>query len=135
MRYYPSADCWFYWEKLEPYEDICRYPAEKRWFRELLETETKGFKFINYWRDIEQSKIPIVLDKHLFFKEWPTSRRFPKKTLPVLYCTGPKFIKLTQAPPNGFLYAKKPVNLKVAREIAEEEAKKNKRKWSVSVVK
>lgn len=128
MRYYPKADCNFYWEKLEPFEQICKHPADKKWFRKLLETETNGFKFMNYWRDLELKDIPVVLDKHFYFKEWPKSRLFPNKTLPILYCTSARFIKLTQAPPNGFLYAMKPINLKAAREIKARENKKKKGK-------
>ncbi|XP_017051058.2 LOW QUALITY PROTEIN: uncharacterized protein LOC108094797 [Drosophila ficusphila] len=123
MKFYPNADVWFCVDKPSCMNSYQKYPPNHSW---KLQDKTIQ-REIYYWRDLEGVKKTQIKLKDLYFTKWPKSRIRPQACLGMLYATGNRFIRLTQAPPAGFKCAPMPVNLATAQMVKVELRKKAKR--------
>ncbi|KAH8299794.1 hypothetical protein KR044_005972 [Drosophila immigrans] len=114
MKLYPNADVWFYVDKPGCWGSYQKYSPYHSW---KLPNREFTPKYMHYWRDIEGQKLRDVQRKDLYFDKWPKSRIRPQACLGMLYATGYRFIKLSQAPPAGFKCAPLPVNLATAQYV------------------
>ncbi|KAH8401519.1 hypothetical protein KR009_006090 [Drosophila setifemur] len=121
MKFYPDADVWFMVDKVSCMNSYQKHPPNYSWKLQNKTTE----RVMRYWRDSEGVKMPQIKRQDLYFTNWPKNRIRPQACLGMLYATGYRFIRLTQAPPAGFKCAPMPVNLATARAI--DEAKKAKK--------
>ncbi|XP_030387529.1 uncharacterized protein LOC115634110 [Scaptodrosophila lebanonensis] len=124
MKYYPSPDISFYVDKPSGWDHYLRYGPHHSW--KLPKADLPRSKVMYYWRDIDGAKLPEIKRKDLYFDKWPKTRIRPQACLGMLYATGYRFIKLTQAPPGNFKCAPLPVNLATAR-VLKVELKKRKK--------
>ncbi|KAH8280504.1 hypothetical protein KR018_008893, partial [Drosophila ironensis] len=122
MKFFPAPDVWFYVDKPSCMNSYQKYPKSHSWKIHDKTTE----RVMLYWRDSEGVKKPQITVEDLYFKDWPKTRIRPQACLGMLYATGQRFIKLTQAPPGGFKCAPLPVNLATAQIINVELKKKAK---------
>ncbi|XP_061395514.1 uncharacterized protein LOC133331124 [Musca vetustissima] len=108
MRYQPQSNGRIYTE-LQPLWDHYHEPADSKrsWKRPIFQQP----HCINHWRDIEGSRLTSVTRKDLIFPNWPKSRIRPTACLPLYYCTGYRFIRLTRAFPAGFKCPPVPMSL------------------------
>ncbi|KAH8319762.1 hypothetical protein KR074_005206 [Drosophila pseudoananassae] len=120
MKFYPNADVWFYVDKPSCMNSYQTYPRGHSWKINDKTTE----RVMRYWRDIEGVKKAEIKLSDLYFKDWPKGRIRPQACLGLLYATGQRFIKLSQAPPAGFKCAPLPVNLATAQMVNVELKKK-----------
>lgn len=116
MRFYPNADINNYSEIPSTWSLYSRNPY-KSWRRRLLQTK----HYIAYWCDLEGAKMPVIMEKDLYIKNWSYDRIRPEACLPWYYCVGNRFIRLEKAFPHGFKCSLLPMNLKEVRSLNEHE--------------
>ncbi|XP_005176398.1 uncharacterized protein LOC101895347 [Musca domestica] len=99
MRYQPQRNGKLCVE-LQPLWDFYHQPEDSKrtWKRPVFQSP----HLINHWRDIDGAQLTKITHRDLTFPNWPQSRIRPSACLPLYYCTGYRFIRLTKDFPAGF---------------------------------